>query len=101
MQPADLSIVSEIEAAINASSAEKSLQTVRRVTDLFLLSAGRLDDEQIALFDNVLDRLVKTIELRAIADVSARIALAELTTWSNSPRPSRSRTFWQLPAAGG
>jgi uncharacterized protein (DUF2336 family) len=79
MQPADLSIVSEIEAAINASSAEKSLQTIRRVTDLFLLSAGRFDDEQIALFDNVLDRLVKTIELRAIADVSARIALAELS----------------------
>lgn len=80
MQPADLSIISEIEAAINATSAEKGLQTIRRVTDLFLLSAGRFDDEQVALFDNVLDRLVKTIELRAIADVSARIALAELSS---------------------
>jgi uncharacterized protein (DUF2336 family) len=80
MQPTDLSIVSEIEAAINASSAEKGLQTIKRVTDLFLLSSGRFDDEQIALFDNVLDRLVKTIELRAIADVSARIALAELSS---------------------
>jgi uncharacterized protein (DUF2336 family) len=80
MQPTALSIVSEIEAAINASSAEKGLQTIKRVTDLFLLSAGRFDDEQIALFDNVLDRLVKTIELRAIADVSARIALAELSS---------------------
>ena len=80
MQPADLSIVNEIEAAINASSAEKGLQTVKRVTDLFLVSAGRLNDEQVALFDNVLDRLVRTIELRAIADVSARIALAELSS---------------------
>ena len=80
MQPADLSIVSELEAAIDASSAEKGLRTIRRVTDLFLLSADRFDDEQIALFDNVLDRLVKTIELRAIADVSARIALAELSS---------------------
>jgi uncharacterized protein (DUF2336 family) len=80
MQPADLSIVSEIEAAINASSAEKGLQTIKHVTDLFLLSAARFDDEQIALFDHVLDRLVKTIELRAIADVSARIALAELSS---------------------
>ena len=66
MQPADLSIVSEIEAAINATSAEKGLQTIRRVTDLFLLSADRFDDEQVALFDNVLDRLVKSIELRAM-----------------------------------
>jgi uncharacterized protein (DUF2336 family) len=80
MQPADLSIVSEIEAAINATAAEKGLQTIRRVTDLFLLSAGRFDDEQVELFDNVLDRLVKTIELRAIADVSARVALAELSS---------------------
>jgi len=80
MQPADLSIVGDIEAAINASSAEKGLQTIKRVTDLFLLSAGRFNDEQVALFDNVLDRLVKTIELRAIADVSARIALAELSS---------------------
>jgi len=80
VQPADLSIVNEIEAAIDASSAEKGLQTIKRVTDLFLLSAGGFDDEQIAVFDNVLDRLVKTIELRAIADVSARIALAELSS---------------------
>jgi len=80
MQPADLSIVSEIEAAINATSAEKGPQTIRRVTDLFLLSAGRFDEEQVALFDNVLDRLVRTVEIRAIADVSARIALAELSS---------------------
>ena len=80
MQPADLSIVSEIEAAINATSAEKGLQTIRRVTDLFLLSADRFDDEQVAVFDNVLDRLVKTVELRAIADISARVALAELSS---------------------
>jgi uncharacterized protein (DUF2336 family) len=80
MQPADLSIVSDIEAAINATSTEKGLHTIRRVTNLFLLSAGRFGDEQVAVFDNVLDRLVKTIELRAIADVSARIALAELSS---------------------
>ena len=80
MQTADLPIVSEIEAAIAASSGKNGLQTIQRVTDLFLLSAGRFTDEQVALFDSVLDRLVSTIELRAIADVSARIALAELSS---------------------
>ena len=45
----------------------------------FSLSAGSFNAEQIELFDDVLERLVKTIELRAIADVSARIALAEMS----------------------
>ena len=63
----------------NSDSAEKSLETVKRVTALFLLSAGSFNSEQIELFDNVLERLIKTIEIRAIADVSARIALAEMS----------------------
>jgi uncharacterized protein (DUF2336 family) len=74
------SIVDEVETAINAGSAEKRLETIKRVTDLFLASAGSFDSEQIKLFDVVLERLVKTIEIRAIADVSARIALAEMSS---------------------
>ena len=69
-----LAIVDEVEAAINTGSAEKRLETIHRVTDLFLSSAVKLNSEQIELFDNVLERLIKTIELRAIADISARIA---------------------------
>ncbi len=79
MPVANLSILDEVETALSAGSAEKRLETVRRVSDLFLLSAGSYKSEQIELFDNVLERLVKTIEIRAIADVSARIALAELS----------------------
>ncbi|HVX79461.1 MAG TPA: DUF2336 domain-containing protein [Bradyrhizobium sp.] len=75
-----LSIADEVEAAISLGSEEKRLETARRVTDLFLVSAGQYDDEQIALFDDVLERLIKTIELRAVADVSARLALAEIST---------------------
>ncbi|HEY3679530.1 MAG TPA: DUF2336 domain-containing protein, partial [Bradyrhizobium sp.] len=71
------SIVDEVEQAVSLGSPEKSLETVRRVTELFLASAGSFNSEQIELFDVVLERLIKTIELRAIADVSARIALAE------------------------
>jgi uncharacterized protein (DUF2336 family) len=55
------------------------LDTVKRVTNLFLASAGSFNSEQIELFDDVLERLIKTIEIRAIADVSARIALAEMS----------------------
>src|SRR4051812_4579813 len=73
------SIVDEVEAAISVGSAEKRLETARRVTNLFLASAGQFSSEQIELFDNVLERLIKTIEIRAIADISARIALAEMS----------------------
>ena len=79
MLNAGLSIADEVEAAIKIGSAEKRLDTIKRVTDLFLSSAGSFNDEQIQLFDDVLERLVKTIEIRAIADVSARIALAEMS----------------------
>jgi uncharacterized protein (DUF2336 family) len=79
MPAANLSIVDEVEAAISSGSAEKRLETIKRVTELFLSSAGNYNSEQIALFDVVLERLIKTIEIRAIADVSARIALAELS----------------------
>ncbi|MGB8609873.1 DUF2336 domain-containing protein [Bradyrhizobium sp.] len=79
MLNAELSIVDEVEAAINTGSAEKRLETIKRVTDLFLSSAGNFNNEQVELFDDVLERLIKTIEIRAIADVSARIALAEMS----------------------
>lgn len=79
MLNAELSIVEEVEAAVSTGSAEKRLETIKRVTDLFLSSAGSFNSEQIDLFDDVLERLIKTIEIRAIADVSARIALAEMS----------------------
>jgi uncharacterized protein (DUF2336 family) len=79
MSVAELSIVDEVEAAINAGNPAKRLETMKRVTDLFLSSAGNLNSEQVELFDKVLERLIKTIEIRTIADVSARIALAEVS----------------------
>lgn len=79
MSNAEQSIIAEVESAIRLGSAEKHAETAKRVTELFLSSAGSFDDEQIELFDDVLERLIKTIELRAIADISARIALAEIS----------------------
>ncbi len=79
MPHADLSIVDEVEAAINIGSPERRIDAIKRITDLFLASAGNFDSEQIELFDDVLERLIKTIEIRAIADISARVALAEMS----------------------
>src|SRR5437660_2870992 len=73
------SITDEVEAAIKAGSTEKHLDTLRQVTDLFLVSADGYSGEQIELFGDVLERLIRTVELRALADVAARIALAEMS----------------------
>ena len=74
------SIADEVEAAIRAGSAQKHLETFKRVTDLFLTTAEGCGEEQIELFGHVLERLIKTVELRALADVSAKIALAEMSS---------------------
>jgi uncharacterized protein (DUF2336 family) len=80
MTDAELAIVGEIETAITTGSADNRLETIKRVTELFLASAGGFNAEQIELFDDVLERLIKTIEIRAVADISARMALAEVST---------------------
>jgi uncharacterized protein (DUF2336 family) len=77
---AGLSIAEEVEFAISTGSSQKCAETAGRVTALFLASAELYNDEQIALFGDVFERLINTIELRALADVGARIALAELST---------------------
>ena len=74
-----LSIADEVEAAISTGSTQKCAETAGRVTALFLAAATRYSDEQIELFGDVFERLINTIELRALADAGARIALAELS----------------------
>jgi uncharacterized protein (DUF2336 family) len=74
-----LSIADEIEFAVRTGSPQKCSETVGRVTALFLASAERYNDEQVALFGDVFERLINTIELRALADIGARIALVELS----------------------
>ena len=79
MPDTNLSIADEVEAAVAAYSPDKCCETIRRVTALFSASAGNLSEEQVALFGDVLDRLINTIELRSLAEIGARVALAELS----------------------
>jgi uncharacterized protein (DUF2336 family) len=72
-------IADEVEAAIATGSVARCGEMAERVASLFAASAHGFDPEQHALFADIFDRLVSSIELRALADVSARIALAELS----------------------
>jgi uncharacterized protein (DUF2336 family) len=79
MPATDPSIVDEVDEAVRKGSDQRSLETLKLAADFFLSSAGRYGPEQVELFDNVFERLVKTIEFRAIANISARMALAEFS----------------------
>jgi uncharacterized protein (DUF2336 family) len=75
------SLIAELELAVKSDSLENRTRTLRRVTDLFLNDADRLNDEQIKVFDDVLCLLVRRIERRALVELSKRLAPVD-----NSPR---------------
>ena len=72
-QPAQ-SIIAELEDAVRDGSSAKRVQTLRRVTDLFLNDGDRLNDEQVKVFDDVLCLLIARVETRAKAELSKRLA---------------------------
>jgi uncharacterized protein (DUF2336 family) len=70
-------LIPELEDAIRHGSAAKRADMADRVTDLFLDAADRFDAEQIAFFDEILGRLFDDVELKTLAGISRRLALAE------------------------
>jgi hypothetical protein len=71
----DQSLIAELESAIDSGSKDKRVDALRRITDLFVADADRLNDQQIDVFDDVLNHLIKRIEGRA---------LAELRVWTHN-----------------
>lgn len=80
MQSPALSLFEELDAALQSGASEKRIAMLRRVTDLFLYDADRLNEEQIRVFDDVLGHLIQKVESRALAQLSNRLAPIE-----NSP----------------
>ncbi len=71
------SLISELEDAIKSGPMDRRVETLRRVTDLFLTGADRFSDEQIAVFDDVLGHLIDRIETKALAELSRCLAPIE------------------------
>ena len=73
-----LSLIDDLESAIKQGSQESRVQTLRRITDLFLHDANRLNDEQIAVFDDVLCLLAEKIEKTALVELGSRLAPVDM-----------------------
>src|SRR3569623_1441441 len=74
MSTAKQSLILELDAALGKASNFRQLQILRSVTDLFVLGADSYSDEQVAIFDEVITRLIEKMDQRSLGEVSARLA---------------------------
>jgi uncharacterized protein (DUF2336 family) len=68
------SLINELEDAISHNDVARRAETLRRLTDLFVLGSTRYSGEQIALFDDVMGRLLDEVEVTARVAFGHRLA---------------------------
>ena len=69
-----LPLLDELEVALASGTNTRRIEILTRITDLFVGGAPRFSEDQIGLFDDVMLRLVATIEAKARAKLSHRLA---------------------------
>jgi uncharacterized protein (DUF2336 family) len=68
------SLIRELEDAISQKDIGRRAETLRRLTDLFVSESAKYTGEQIALFDDVMRRIVKEVDISARAAFGNRLA---------------------------
>jgi uncharacterized protein (DUF2336 family) len=78
------SLIDELEEAIAKQDLQRRATVMRRLTDFFIVDAAGLSEDHVAVFDDVMSRLIVAI------DKSARAEFGEmLARHSNAPKTSR------------
>jgi uncharacterized protein (DUF2336 family) len=72
--PVQATLIDELESALAQNEIGRMADVLRRVTDLFVVNASYLADDQIPLFDDVMGRLIEQIDVDARAAFGQRIA---------------------------
>ena len=72
--PTSENLLDELQATLAHGTVARRVETLRRVTDLFINGAVDFSDDQIALFDDVFQCLILHIENSAKALLSNRLA---------------------------
>jgi uncharacterized protein (DUF2336 family) len=67
-------LIDQLEGMLASKDMSRRAEVLRRVTDLFIQGSGRFTDDQIELFDDVMNKLVVNIELAARAAFGSRLA---------------------------
>lgn len=71
---AALPLIPELEQVIQHGSRSKRVETLQRMTALFVAGADRYNAAHVDLFDEVFGRLIAEIETRARAELAEQIA---------------------------
>jgi uncharacterized protein (DUF2336 family) len=74
---ASAQLISDVEAAVSGGSPERRILMLRRLIQLLVSSAARLNETQLGVFDDVLVRLIKHVETQALVQLSS--TLSDLT----------------------
>src|SRR5262249_42114213 len=67
-------LIAEVELIAKSGTPERRARMLRGLADLFRLSAGQLQPDQITVFDDVLLRLIERSDARTLASLSATLA---------------------------
>ena len=68
------SLTDQLEHVLASNDLSKRADILRRITDLFIVGSGNFSAEQIDLFDQVMSKLVETVEVAARAAFGSRLA---------------------------
>jgi len=71
---ASASLIPELEDVIQHGTLEKRAMTIKRIANLFVDGSPHFNEDHVALFDDVLCRLVVEIEAKARAEMSKSLA---------------------------
>src|SRR6516162_11520613 len=82
-------LLDELQTTLAHGTVSRRVETLRRVTDLFINGAADYSDEQIVLFDDVFQCLIQHIEVSAKTLLSNRLAPIDMAP----PRTARTLAF--------
>ena len=74
-QAANASIIDELISVVDSGGAKQRHRILQRVIDLFVAGSRSYSQEQVALFDDVLQQLSADIEVKARARLAHRLAV--------------------------
>jgi hypothetical protein len=67
-------LFAELEATLTNGSGQQRFTILRKVTDLFLAQAETYSHDHVAVFDELMTRLIDRIERQALIELSGRLA---------------------------
>jgi uncharacterized protein (DUF2336 family) len=68
------SLMTELDQTLNSASDERQRAILRKVTELFIGRSEEYSGDQLALFDDVMFRLIETSEHSALIELSSKLA---------------------------